>query len=344
MTILNKVLENKKIWPPPIWMMRQAGRYLPEYNKIRTQAGGFINLCYNPSLSSQVTLQPIDRFDFDAAIIFADILLILENMNFTLTFKNNSGPIIKECLLESTQGSSINKIINVQNSKLMNIMEAIYLTRKKLDKDKSLIGFCGGPWTVLTYLVSGKSTKDFDTIIKWLHRNESMANEYINTITSLSIDYLCLQIESGADVVKIFDSWAGVLGEKDFRKWVIKPTKKIVESIKDKFPKIPIIGFPKNASELYFEYIKDTGVDIIALDPDIDRDYCRQTLQREAVLQGNISPELLRLGGKKMYNDIYLNLEKFRDETFIMGLGHGIIKDTPIEHVKEFVKIVRNTK
>ena len=265
-------------------------------------------------------------------------------MNFTLTFKDNTGPMLNQCLSQGTNGYPSKKIKEVQNSRLMNVMEAIYLTRNKLDKNKSLIGFCGGPWTVFTYLVSGKSTKDFNKVIRWMHDNYSIGDEYINIITNLSVDYLSLQIEAGADVIKIFDTWAGVLSEEDFRKWVINPTKKIVERINRKFPNVPIIGFPKNAKEMYFEYIKETGVDIIALDPDIDRDYCRHTLQKEAVLQGNISPEVLRLGGKEMYNDIYINLEKFRDKPFIMGLGHGIIKDTPPEHVQEFVNIVRNTK
>ena len=339
MTTFCKIYEGKKIWPPPVWLMRQAGRYLPEYNKVRKKAGSFLDLCYNPRYSSKVTLQPIERFDLDAAIIFADILLIAENLNLSLRFEDNIGPIISPNL---SNKFSLEKFIEVENSRLMNVMESISLTRDVLEKDKSLIGFCGAPWTVLTYLINGTSTKDFKYCIKWMHNNKILANELLDLLIKLSTDYLSLQIEAGADVVKIFDTWAGVLEREDFMSWVVEPTSKIVSSLKRKYKNIPIIGFPKGAEYLYKEYIDLTGVDIIALDQDLNRDFCRNILQKSAILQGNISPNLLRSGGIKLENDIHDTIEKFRDKPFIINLGHGIIKDTPIVNVENLIKIIRN--
>ncbi|MEK9795070.1 MAG: uroporphyrinogen decarboxylase family protein, partial [Hyphomicrobiales bacterium] len=248
MTILCKICNGEKIWPPPVWLMRQAGRYLPEYNDVRKKAGSFLELCYTPEYASEVTLQPIRRFDFDAAIIFADILLISENMNFNLSFQDKIGPIIQPNFREST---ILNKPIPVENSKLMNVMDSIKLTRDRLPKEKSLIGFCGAPWTVLSYLVNGTSQSDFTQTIDWMEKNPVTADEALNILTELSIVYLSLQIQAGADVVKIFDSWAGVLSQEQFENWVIKPTKKITLSLKKTYPNTPIIGFPKGSTNFY---------------------------------------------------------------------------------------------
>ena len=338
MTILCEINNGIKIWPPPIWIMRQAGRYLPEYNIIRKKAGSFLDLCYNPKYSSEVTLQPIKRFDLDAAIIFADILLIAENLNLKLQFKDSVGPIITPTI---TNSLNLDKVIQVENSRLMKVMDSIDLSRNLLEKDKSLIGFCGAPWTVLTYLINGTSTRDFQDTISWMHNNKTLAAELLDVLTVLSIDYLNLQIEAGADVVKIFDTWSGVLKREDFLNWVVQPTKNIVSAIKNKHKSVPVIGFPKGAKDFYEVYIDETGVDIIALDHDLNRDFCRDTLQKKAILQGNVSPELLRTGGQQLVDEIFDTMEKFGKEPFIINLGHGIIKDTPITNVENFIKIVR---
>ena len=338
MTKLCEIYNGKKIWPPPIWIMRQAGRYLPEYNIIRKKAGSFLDLCYSPKYSSEVTLQPIKRFNLDAAIIFADILLIAENLNYKLRFKDNVGPIITPPISNSF---NLDRVIQIKNSQLMKVMDSIDLSRNLLEKEKSLIGFCGAPWTVLTYLINGTSTKDFQNTISWMHNNKTLAEELLDVLTVLSIDYLSLQIEAGADVVKIFDTWSGVLESEDFLNWVVQPTKKIVTAIKSKHKAVPVIGFPKGAKDLYEIYIEKTNVDIIAVDHDLNRDFCRNTLQKKAILQGNVSPESLRAGGKQLEDEIHDTMEKFGKEPFIMNLGHGIIKDTPIENVENFIKIIR---
>jgi uroporphyrinogen decarboxylase len=341
MTILCEINNGKKIWPPPVWIMRQAGRYLPEYNDVRNKAGSFLDLCYNPVYSSEVTLQPIKRFDLDAAIIFADILLVAENLNLKLHFEDNVGPIITPPM---RNGFNLDRFIQVENSRLMKVMDSVNISRNLLEKEKSLIGFCGAPWTVLTYLINGRSTRDFQDIINWMHGNITLADELINVLTELSTDYLSLQIEAGADVVKIFDTWSGVLNEEDFIKWVIQPTKNIVSILKRKHNKVPIIGFPKGAKEFYEDYIDGTGVDIIALDHDLNRDFCRNTLQKKAILQGNVSPELLRSGGMQLEDEVHDTIEKFGKEPFIMNLGHGILKDTPVVNVENFIKIIREYK
>lgn len=339
MTILCKLNDGDKIWPPPIWLMRQAGRYLPEYNAIRNKAGSFLDLCYKPDYASEVTLQPISRFDLDAAIIFADILLILQNFGMGIKFEEKIGPVLEKPLIENPV---LGVITEVEKSKLVNVGEAINLTRNKLPREKSLIGFCGAPWTVMTYMINGRSKKDLSQSVKWMEDNQSLANDIIDVLVDLSAAYLILQIQAGADIVKIFDSWAGVLNESQFNNWVIKPTSKIIAKVKDVFPKTPIIGFPKGAHKFYEKYALETGLNIIAVDSELDRDYVRNILQKKFIVQGNISPNILLRGGAELKKDIELNINKFRDQPFILGLGHGILKNTPPQHVLDLVQFVRS--
>ena len=339
MTILCKLNDGDKIWPPPIWLMRQAGRYLPEYNVIRNKAGSFLDLCYKPDYASEVTLQPISRFDLDAAIIFADILLILQNFGMGIKFEEKIGPVLEKPLIENPV---LNVITEVEKSKLVNVGEAINLTRNKLPREKSLIGFCGAPWTVMTYMINGRSKKDLSQSVKWMEDNQSLANDIIDVLVDLSAAYLIIQIQAGADIVKIFDSWAGVLNESQFNNWVIKPTSKIIAKVKDVFPKTPIIGFPKGAHKFYEKYALETGLNIIAVDSELDRDYVRNILQKKFIVQGNISPNILLRGGAELKKDIELNINKFRDQPFILGLGHGILKNTPPQHVLDLVQFVRS--
>ena len=319
--------------------MRQAGRYLPEYNVIRNKAGSFLDLCYKPDYASEVTLQPISRFDLDAAIIFADILLILQNFGMGIKFEEKIGPVLEKPLIENPV---LNVITEVEKSKLVNVCEAINLTRNKLPREKSLIGFCGAPWTVMTYMINGRSKKDLSQSVKWMEDNQSLANDIIDVLVDLSAAYLILQIQAGADIVKIFDSWAGVLNESQFNNWVIKPTSKIIAKVKDVFPKTPIIGFPKGAHKFYEKYALETGLNIIAVDSELDRDYVRNILQKTFIVQGNISPNILLRGGAELKKDIELNINKFRDQPFILGLGHGILKNTPPQHVLDLVQFVRS--
>ena len=236
----------------------------------------------------------------------------------------------------------LNVITEVEKSKLVNVGEAINLTRNKLPREKSLIGFCGAPWTVMTYMINGRSKKDLSQSVKWMEDNQSLANDIIDVLVDLSAAYLILQIQAGADIVKIFDSWAGVLNESQFNNWVIKPTSKIIAKVKDVFPKTPIIGFPKGAHQFYEKYALETGLNIIAVDSELDRDYVRKVLQKKVIVQGNISPNTLLKGGEELKNDIELNINTFRDQPFILGLGHGILKDTPPQHVEDLVQFVRS--
>ena len=339
MTILCKLNDGDKIWPPPIWLMRQAGRYLPEYNVVRNRAGSFLDLCYKPDYASEVTLQPISRFDLDAAIIFADILLIIQNFGMDIKFKEKIGPVLEKPL---TENPVLNIITEVEKSKLVKVGEAINLTRNKLPREKSLIGFCGAPWTVMTYMINGRSKKDLSQSVKWMEDNPLLANDIIDVLVDLSAAYLIMQIKAGADVVKIFDSWAGVLNESQFNNWVIKPTSKIIAKVKDVFPKTPIIGFPRGAHQFYEKYALETGLNIIAVDSELDRDYVRKVLQKKVIVQGNISPNALLKGGEELKNDIGLNINMFRDQPFILGLGHGILKETPPQHVEDLVQFVRS--
>ena len=339
MTILCKLNDGEIIWPPPIWLMRQAGRYLPEYNIVRDKAGSFLDLCYRPDYASEVTLQPINRFDLDAAIIFADILLITQNFGFDIRFEENVGPVLEKSLTENPE---LGVITEVEKSNLVNVAEAINLTRHKLSKEKSLIGFCGAPWTVMTYMINGRSKVDLSQSVKWMEDNPSLANDIIGMLVELSASYLILQIKSGADVVKIFDSWAGVLNESQFNNWVVEPTRQIISKVNDVYPKTPIIGFPKGAHKFYEKYAVQTGLNIIAVDSELDRDYVRDILQKKFIVQGNISPNILLRGGAELKKDIELNINKFRDQPFILGLGHGILKDTPPQHVLDLVQFVRS--
>ena len=338
MTILCKLNDGDKIWPPPIWLMRQAGRYLPEYNVVRNKAGSFLDLCYKPDYASEVTLQPISRFDLDAAIIFADILLIIQNFGMDIKFKEKIGPVLEKPL---TENPVLNIITEVEKSKLVKVGEAINLTRNKLPREE-FDWFCGAPWTVMTYMINGRSKKDLSQSVKWMEDNPLLANDIIDVLVDLSAAYLIMQIKAGADVVKIFDSWAGVLNESQFNNWVIKPTSKIIAKVKDVSPKTPIIGFPKGAHQFYEKYALETGLNIIAVDSELDRDYVRKVLQKKVIVQGNISPNALLKGGEELKNDIELNIKMFRDQPFILGLGHGILKETPPQHVEDLVQFVRS--
>ena len=256
-----------------------------------------------------------------------------------IKFEEKIGPVLEKPLIENPV---LNVITEVEKSKLVNVGEAINLTRNKLPREKSLIGFCGAPWTVMTYMINGRSKKDLSQSVKWMEDNQSLANDIIDVLVDLSAAYLILQIQAGADIVKIFDSWAGVLNESQFNNWVIKPTSKIIAKVKDVFPKTPIIGFPKGAHKFYEKYALETGLNIIAVDSELDRDYVRNILQKKFIVQGNISPNILLRGGAELKKDIELNINKFRDQPFILGLGHGILKNTPPQHVLDLVQFVRS--
>jgi uroporphyrinogen decarboxylase len=343
MNILLKTLTKKeKFSKPPIWIMRQAGRYLPEYREVRSDVKNFLDLCYNPKLACEVTLQPIRRFDFDAAIIFSDILVIPDALGIKVEFVKNEGP-----KLQKISSSDELKNLKTQNIEkhLSPVFEALELTRSKLGKDKDLIGFSGSPWTLATYICEGGGSKNFEKVKELAIRDEEFFSLLIEILTESVIEYLSLQIKAGADVIQLFDSWAGILPPNQFQKWVIEPNKKIVNAIRAKHPQIPLICFPKGSGMLYENFTREIAPNAIAIDQNCPREWVKKNLQENlgAVVQGNFDNFLLAYGSKKQIEKEALEILKtFGDHPFIFNLGHGILPQTPIENVEFLLKLVRS--
>jgi uroporphyrinogen decarboxylase len=333
--LLDLILEKKVEKIPPIWIMRQAGRYLPEYLEIRKNFSGFLDLCYNPEVASEITMQPINRFGFDAAIIFSDILVIPDALGVEVNFVKNEGPKLGKI------GEL--KIENVL-SHLQPVFENLKITRQKLGKEKTLIGFSGAPFTLACYMIEGGSSKNFDLTKQTAIKNEEYFAKIINVLIQAVSIYLIEQINSGADVVKIFDSWAGILSQNQFQKWVIEPTIKIIENVKKVHPNTPIIAFPKGAGTLYENYVKKVDCDVLAIDQNISDDFVVNVLQdkENKIIQGNFDNFLLCYGSKNQIEKRAMEiLEKFNNKPFIFNLGHGIIKETPIKNVEFLLDLIR---
>ncbi len=319
-----------------LWFMRQAGRYLPEYKKTFEEGRDFFDTCYTTNLSTKITMQPIDRFDLDAAIMFSDILLLPHALGCDISFIKNVGPVIKPVTNELN-------FINYKDleKKIQPVLETLKGVRKKLKKEKSLIGFAGSPWTVIAYLIEGGGSKNFSVARSYAYKNREKFNYLINRITEATIFYLSKQIESGADVIKLFDSWAGVLSAEEFERLVIKPTQEIVKSLRDEFKNIKIIGFPKGAGYLYLDYVKKTKVDAISVDYSVPLEWIRDNLQPLAFVQGNLDPLLLAYNKEEALLQAEKILSFLGKGNFIFNLGHGIVKETPVENVEALVKKVK---
>jgi len=335
---LIRVLGGETLPTPPIWMMRQAGRYLPEYREIRAKAGSFLSLCYNPELAAEVTLQPIRRFGFDAAILFADILLVPQALGQKLWFAEGEGPRL-EPVADATRLAEIDRVAD--QAKLDSIPETVRRVRAALPRETGFIGFCGAPWTVATYMVAGRGTPDQGPAKTLFERDPILFQAIIDRIVVSSIAYLNAQIAAGVDAVQIFDSWAGSLGPDDFKRWCIAPTRRIVEGVRAAHPQARIIGFPRGAGHLIPDYIAGTGVDAVGLETDIDRTFVREAIQSRVPVQGHLDPLVLRAGGDALEREVDAILTAFGDRPFIFNLGHGILPDTPIAHVERLLKRVR---
>lgn len=341
---MQKLLEvlTKKIpsSTPPIWIMRQAGRYLPEYRELKTHAKDFLDFCYTPKLASEATLQPIKRFDFDAAIIFSDILVIPDALGCDVKFIEKRGPILAPVtslknLKEPAQAAAA----------LTPVYEAISLTREKLARDKTLIGFAGAPWTLACYMIEGGSSKNFDKVRTVALTEPKFFAELIDILTESVIIYLQNQIKAGADVIKIFDSHAGVLPVADFQKWVIAPTKKIVSTLRKSSPKTPLICFPKGAGVMYEEFVAAVKPNAIAIDQSVPRIWAVENLWKKhgVILQGNLDNYTLAFGStEQIKNQTQSILTDFKNQPFIFNLGHGILKETPITNVELMARTVRS--
>ncbi|KRE06040.1 uroporphyrinogen decarboxylase [Bosea sp. Root670] len=335
---LIRVLGGESLPTPPVWLMRQAGRYLPEYRELRAKAGSFLSLCYDPELAAEVTLQPIRRFGFDAAILFADILLVPQALGQKLWFAEGEGPRL-EPVADATRLAEIDRVAD--QAKLDSIPETVRRVRAALPRETGFIGFCGAPWTVATYMVAGRGTPDQAPAKELFERDPALFQAIIDRIVTSSIAYLNAQIAAGVDAVQIFDSWAGALGPEDFRRWCIAPTRRIVDGVRAMHPQARIIGFPRGAGHLIPDYIAGTGVDAVGLETDIDRTFARNEIQSRVPVQGHLDPLVLRAGGDALEREVDAILTAFGDQPFIFNLGHGILPDTPIAHVERLLKRVR---
>ncbi len=322
-------------------MMRQAGRYLPEYREVRAKAGGFLDLCFTPDFAAEVTLQPIRRFNFDAAIIFSDILVIPYALGRDVRFEVGEGPRLDPLDTPDKVGMLAT---TGDFSKLEPVFEALRRVRRELDPKIALIGFCGAPWTVATYMVAGQGTPDQAPARMMAYRHPEAFAKIIDTIVENSIQYLLGQLKAGADVLQIFDTWAGVLPPREFRRWSVEPTKRIVEGVRSQVPDAKIIGFPRGAGALLPGYVEATRVDAVSIDWAAEPALIRNEVQSRVAVQGNLDPLVLIAGGAALDRSIDDVLANFAAGRLIFNLGHGIQPETPIEHVEQMVKRVRAYK
>jgi len=321
---------------PPIWLMRQAGRYLPEYRALREEKGGFLDLVQDSAAAAEVTLQPIRRFGFDGAILFSDILLIPHALGQDLAFEAGEGPRLSPPLMETALASL---------AAFPERLEPVYRTVEKvsasLPAQTTFLGFAGSPWTVATYMVAGQGSRDQSDARRLAYRDPEAFGEIVAAIAAMTVDYLSCQIESGIEAVQLFDSWAGSLAPEQFERWVIAPTAGIVSALKARHPEVPVIGFPKGAGGKLPAYARETGVDAIGIDETVDPDWAAASLPQNMPVQGNLDPLALIAGGEALETAVGRILSSFRERPHIFNLGHGILPDTPIEHVEQLVKLVR---
>ena len=320
---------------PPIWVMRQAGRYLPEYRKVRKRAGSFLDLCYTPDLAAEVTLQPIRRFGFDAAILFSDILVIPDAMRRGVRFEEGRGPLLKPIGRDEVDGLTTDVMDH-----LAPVLETVSILRRELPEDTTLLGFCGAPWTVATYMVAGHGTPDQMPARLFALKHPDAMQTMIDRLVDASAAYLVAQLRAGADAVKIFDSWAGVLDEDQFTRWCVEPVRRIVEAVRTEVPGAPIIGFPRNAGALYEGYRERTGVDMVALDWSVPLAQAK-ALQGEGPVQGLLDPARLIAGGSALNDGIDRILDVLADGPFAFNLGHGVTPQTPPDHMAQLVERVQ---
>lgn len=335
---LLRVLEGKYEAAPPIWLMRQAGRYLPEYRAIREKAGGFLDLCLNPALAAEVTLQPVRRFGFDAAILFSDILVAALALGRKVEFLAGEGPHL-EPLSDADALSAMRK--EADQNVLARIYETVRQVKTSLDDKTALIGFCGAPWTVATYMVAGHATPDQAPARLFAHRDPETFSRLIDCLVDVSIEYLAKQLQAGADCVQIFDTWAGVLGPEQFDRWCIAPTQKIVEGVRRQVPRAKVIGFPRGAGAMALPYVEMTAVSAIGIDWTFERAIARDALQSRVPVQGNVDPLALLAGGAALDREVDDVLRHLGDGPLIFNLGHGILPETPVAHVERMLKRLR---
>ena len=337
--ILLQTLKGETGLPRPVWLMRQAGRYLPEYRALRAQKGGFLALCYDSDAAAEITLQPIRRFGFDGAILFSDILIVPYAMGQNLEFLAGEGPKLSPRLVDSTLDS-----LHAVRERLSPIYDTVAKVRAGLGPDRTLLGFAGSPWTVATYMVAGEGSRDQHETRAMAYRDPAAFQAIIDAIVAVTVDYLSGQIAAGAEALQLFDSWAGSLAPAEFERWVIAPNAAIVSAIQARHPDVPIIGFPKGAGEKLPAYVAGTRVDAVGLDETIDPVWAAKALPAGLPVQGNIDPLLLLAGGDELDRRARHILDSFADRPHVFNLGHGIGQFTPVEHVGQLLATVRGWK
>ncbi len=338
---LLRALAGDAVWPPPMWLMRQAGRYLPEYRELRAQAGDFIALCTAPTLASEVTLQPIRRYGMDGAILFSDILMVPWAMGQPLRFAEGEGPML-EPVRDATAIGRLDPSVCAANA--APILETVRLVRAGLESEAprtTLIGFAGSPFTVACYMVEGHGSRDFAAARGMAYGDPALFGRLIRILIEASTEYLCAQADAGAEALMLFDSWAGLLAPSQFRRWVIEPTASLVRAIRKRHPLIPIIGFPRLAGPMLIEYSQRTGVQCLGIDTSMDLRWAASAVPPRMALQGNLDPLSLVAGGMALEAEARSILGAMRGRPFIFNLGHGIEKVTPPDHVSALVRLVR---
>lgn len=322
--------------PPPLWLMRQAGRYLPEYRALRAEKGGFLALATDPEAAAEVTIQPIRRFGFDGAILFSDILMVPWALGQDLSFGVGEGPRLEPPLVDAAL-SSLQRV----PERLEPVYGTVRAVAAALTPETTFLGFAGSPWTVATYMVAGRGSKDQAETRGYAYRDPAAFGEIVDAIAAMTVDYLAAQIEAGVEAVQIFDSWAGSLSPQQFERWVVAPNAAIVAGLRERCPGVPIIGFPKGAGGKLPAYARETGVDAVGLDETVDPDWAHAELPEGMPVQGNLDPLLLIAGGDALDAGVDRILRAFAERPHVFNLGHGIDQHTPIEHVERLVAKVR---
>ncbi|MFT4014083.1 MAG: uroporphyrinogen decarboxylase [Paracoccus sp. (in: a-proteobacteria)] len=334
-----RALAGERLPTPPVWMMRQAGRYLPEYRATRAQAGDFLSLCYTPDLAAEVTLQPIRRYGFDAAILFADILLVPQALGLDLWFATGEGPRLST-VTDAGQVAALKPVEAIHDT-LSPVYETVRILARELPPQTTLIGFAGAPWTVATYMVAGRGTPDQGPAHAFKTADRAAFAALIDRISEATIEYLSAQIQAGAEVVKLFDSWAGSLKGADFDDFALAPTRRIIAALRARHPGIPVIAFPREAGPRYQGFARATGADCVALDNSVGADWAAEHVQPDTCVQGNLDPRLLVLGGDELRTETRRIVRAFSGGPHIFNLGHGITPEADPENVHLMLAAIR---
>ncbi len=334
--LLMSVLKGEKTEKTPVWLMRQAGRYLPEYRALRADKGGFLELVYDADAASEVTLQPIRRFGFDGAILFSDILIVPYALGQDLRFEAGEGPRLSPTLLDAALAS-----LQPIPGRLEGVYRTVEKVKAGLPPETTFLGFAGSPWTVATYMVAGRGSKEQAEARRYAYRDPAAFQAVVDAIAAMTVDYLSGQIKAGVEAVQLFDSWAGSLSPAQFERWVIAPTVRIVSALRERHPEVPIIGFPKGAGGKLPAYARETGVDALGLDETVDPHWAARALPADLPVQGNLDPLALIAGGEALESAVQTIISAFEERPHVFNLGHGILPDTPIGHVEHLLRLVR---